>query len=565
MIPALCEPSAPHDPELASSWAAYGARQICQMMGLPLVGANSRDDCDTSLIIAPAHNALYVNCQPEQPPPEQSILPLLGFQMQAECSSKGLQDALPVLGQALSVTEGELHGRLVGINGDIEHGALYALQYDESGALRVVFNAPVFETIGLYLSRFSWPNNPGCSGFVRYVDLLWEALPERWRRRPIVAEYLRLMRSIFLRCYEHLDLPMATCWAHPWIDGDIKHHGLVATHDTDSVYEEPQFQNRADQSNNNHFNFHKWRELEKSLGIKSAFYFFSPDPEESYWTDPGYTLRDPIVREAAMELAENGWEIAPHQLGYRTSEEIEAEIAHFEDLTSHAPSGTRNHVLTNAPSTLKWKSGAGLSYDSTWYAEQTETSFLCGTVLPFAPMDAETGQQVGLWEFPFVIEDGIVHGVYGVGQQRTTEEAIEDGRRGLDHILDHHGYACFNWHQRTFARETLHRGEPATWVTALEHLVRYFQKQSESWWNPLPAELADFWTRRSNISIEAEAGKVEIANMGPDDCPDLVVAVQNVAPKSEQLQPLETGDTDIFLTHVSLRAGEKKIVPCRGQ
>lgn len=563
MIPVVVESSNPRDPSLASTWASYGARQACEMIGLPYACVDSKEEYDDSLVIAPAHNALYVNCHPDGPAPTHSIMPVLRFQMQADCSPDSLQNALPVLGGALDVEEGEFHGRLLTVEGSREEGPFYAVQHDGKKALRIVFNAPVFETIGIYLSRFSWPDNPGYNGFVRYVDLLWQALPQRWRRRPVVAEYLWFLRSLFLQCYKHLGLPMATCWPHPCVQGEIKHHGLVATHDVDSVHEKAKFRGQADHPQNAHFNFSKWKTLESSLGIKSAFYFFSPDPQKDYWTEPGYTIDEPAVRRAAIDLAQEGWEIAPHELGYCTADEIQAEIAHFQAVTGHAPAGTRNHVLKNVASTLKWKANAGLIYDSTWYAEQTATNFLCGTVYPFAPMDANNGGALPLWEFPFVIEDGIVHRVYGAGEPRTTEEAIEDGRRGLRHILDHYGYACFNWHQRTFARTSIYRGETDNWVTALEHLVKYFQEQSGCWWNPLPAELADFWTRRSSISIEVASGVVEATNTGVKDCRDLVIALQNIDAELEGAQRISVGmDTDIFLANVPVAPGETKTLNC---
>jgi hypothetical protein len=564
MIPTLFIPSTPADPRWAGTWAAYGARQALEMMGLSYVVAEGDDRSDDAVVLAPAHNALYLRCRPDDPPSKRQILPLMGVQMQAECPSEGLYDPLPVIGRAHGVTEGELHGRLTAITGGREQGPLYAVQRGEGDSMRIVFNAPVFETLGLYLSRYSWADNPGYQGFVRYVDLFWEALPERWRLRPVVAEYLRFLRRILLACYETLDLPMATRWVHPCVDGHVKHHGLVATHDVDSVYAEPRFRSGEGQSDNEHFNFGRWKRLESSLGIKAAFYLFSPDPQHSYWTRTGYTIDDPVVREAALDLADGGWEIGPHELGHRSFEEIAAEIAHFEAVTGRAPSGTRNHVLTNVPSSLKYKAQAGLLYDTTWYAEQTETSFLCGAVIPFAPMDADTGDDLALWEFPFVVEDGIVHGVYGSSEQRTAEEAIEDGRRGLDHILAHHGYACFNWHQRTFARESIYRGRPANWVTALEKLVEYFQEASGRWWNPLPAELADFWTRRAAVSVEVSADTVRVTNTGSEDFPGLVVALQNVQNPPPGAQKLSEADGDVFLLNVPVGSGETNRIICDG-
>ncbi len=326
---------------------------------------------------------------------------------------------------------------------------------------------------------------------------------------------------------------MATRWFHPAIDGEIKFNGMLLTHDVDSVYADRAFRGRQDQSDNPHFNFARWRELESRFGIKSAFYFFSPAPTQQYWLPtPGYLVTEEPVMQAAQKLAEKGWEIAPHELGHRTADEVAAEVAYFEQVTGHKPLGTRNHYLTNWPDSLKYKAAAGLLYDSTWYAEQTDTAFLCGTVLPYAPLDTATGRPLDIWEFGFVIEDGIVTGCYGAGTERGTKEAIADGTRGLDIIIAGSGYACFNWHQRTFARQTELQQAPDTWVSILEGLLEYYQAHAPRWWNPLPGELARFWSRRQAVEVESRAGEIVVRNTADDDCTDLVLALHGEAARA---------------------------------
>ncbi len=541
MLPVLIKPKNIADPQLQSTWAYYGARQLLDMMGLSYVEAAPGDDYDPSLVIDPAAGQICVNSRPhnslqsEVAPDYGPIWPILRLQMEAVFAPDPLAiftaapQSLPVFGGVRALGGNTPCGTLRWADetyGDQAH--LMTMDEARNRVFRVTLNAPVFETIGLYLSRFSWAANPGFNSFVRYIDSLWAALDERWGDRPVVSDYQDIFTAILRRCYDRLGLVMATKWFHPAIDGDIKLNGMLLSHDVDSVYADKAFRDEPDQSENSHFNFARWQELENRFGIKSAFYFFSPAPSQSYWLpQPSYLITDEPVLAAARELAANGWEIAPHELGHRTPAEVADEVAYFEQVTGHKPLGTRNHVLTHYPDSLKYKAAASLLYDSTWYAEQTATSFLCGSALPFAPLDTATGLPTDIWEFPFVIEDGIVTGGYCAGTvtERDTPEAIADGVRGLDAIIAHNGYACFNWHQRTFAIRTALQSEPDNWVTILEGLLTYYQTNAPKWWNPLPGELAEFWSRRAEVHIESTREGIFVRNLDHEDCTDFVLAL----------------------------------------
>jgi len=559
MLPVIITPRHTDDPQLQSTWAYYGARQLLDMIGLSYVEAAPGDDHEATLVIDPASGQICVNCEPSPGPDYGEVWPILRVELQAEFTpdsplppgeGSGVRgnkavtplppgegpgvrapDSLPVFGGVRDIQGDVACGVLRYVEAKYgEQGPLFVVQHVGDGAFRIIFNAPIFETIGLYLSRFSWAGNPGYKSFVRYIDVLWAALEDKWGARPVVSDYQDIFTAILRHCYDRLGLVLATKWFHPAIDGEIKFNAMLLTHDVDSVYADSGFRGQQDQSDNPHFNFARWQELESRFGIKSAFYFFSPAPTHQYWLPtPGYLVTDEPVMQAARELAESGWEIAPHELGHRTAEEVAAEVAYFEHVTGRKPPGTRNHYLTNWPDSLKYKAAAGLLYDSTWYAEQTDTSFLCGTVLPYAPLDTASGRPLDIWEFAFVIEDGIVTGCYGADTERGTKEAIADGARGLDIIIARSGYACFNWHQRTFARQTELQHAPDSWVSILEGLLEYYQARAPRWWNPLPGQLAQFWSRRQAAQVESRPGEIVVRNSADDDCPDLVLALHGEA------------------------------------
>ncbi len=583
MLPVVVRSLCTDDPQRQSTWAYYGARQLLDMIGLSYGEAGAGDDFEGGLVIDPAGGQVCVNCRPAPAPDYGAVWPILRVELQAEftpdCllplgSEAGGNEVVTPLppGEGPGVRALPVFGGVREVEGDVAcgvlryvetkyggQGPLFVVQEVGDAAFRIILNAPIFETIGLYLSRFSWAGNPGYKSFVRYIDVLWAALADRWGARPVISDYQDIFTAILRRCYDRLGLVMATKWFHPAVDGQIKLNGMLLTHDVDSVYGDKAFRGRADQSDNPHFNFARWRELENRFGIKSAFYFFSPAPTQEYWLPAtSYLVTDEPVLQAARELAQSGWEIAPHELGHRTAEEVAEEVAYFRQVTGCQPPGTRNHYLTNWPDSLKYKAAAGLLYDSTWYAEQTATAFLCGTVLPYAPLDVATGEPVDIWEFPFVIEDGIVTGGYGAGTQRGTEAAIADGAGGLDMILAKNGYVCFNWHQRTFARRTTLQQAPDSWVSILEGLLEYYQAHAPRWWNPLPGELARFWSRRRAVQVESRPGQIVVRDPAGADCPDLVLALHGEAPALAGAE--QVPGRDLSCLALGLAAGEEKTI-----
>ncbi len=543
MKPLVIRPNS--DADSSPLWAFYGATQLLEMLGVSYDTVSEEDAGGEppAICLDPARSALGINMWPGD------SLPPIAAPTQELCDVKhevspetdpfgflsGCRGSLPLfgpVGASARKEEVQAAGMIRRLADGEAVGSLVYLQQLGGKRLLLRLGGRMFETAGLYLSRYSWPGRPEMElhRFVRQIDDIWDdALRHRWGTRPVVSEYAVLLANLLAWCFGVHDLPLVTAWPHPFRDGQVKRHGMIVSHDVDQVYADAKFREAdADQTTNPSFNFEHWRHLEDSLGVKSVFFFMSLEPGRECWCTPGYSIADEPVREAAIELAQRGWEVSIHQLGYESTETIASELAVFEAATGYRPTGTRHHNLKHLADTLLYKQNAGLVYDTTWYAEQTESSFLCGSVMPFYPLECATGQPLRLVEFPFVIEDGIVFEVYGEGLARSVNGAVGDGRRALDHVLRHNGYACFNWHQRTFARMSAYEGSPANWTLALEKLIRYFQQSSEAWWCPLPVELAEWWGRRGQVEVEVSAGGVAVTNAGEEDVDELVIAVHSL-------------------------------------
>ncbi len=557
MVPIVIRPGAAGSSEERPLWAFYGARQLLDMIGLSYRIVADDTPTEADLVIDPGRGQVCVRCEPTGEENAGPIAPELRVEFQAEFAPDpvGLLGpcggSLPVIGGLAEDADasGVGCGRVwCALDTYPQTGPLLRVEQTDPDGWRITFCVPFFEMIGLYLSRFSWQGNPGFKGFVRHIDLLWSALEERWGGVPVVSKYQAMFQNMLKACYGKLGATMVTKWYHPAIEGRIRRSGLLLSHDVDSVYKSAEFSGRESQQGNAHWNFPKWEALESEYGLRSAFYLFSPSPEQEYWlSQPAYLLSDAPVLEAALGLAAKGWEIAPHELGFRTADEVAAEVARFRELTGIMPPGTRNHHLKHAVDSLMHKAAGGLKYDSTWYAEQTQSSFLCGTMLPYAPLNAHTGEPVDIWEFAFVVEDGIVMGCYGVDGGRSTEGAITDGVRVLEQVIAGNGYVCLNWHQRTFDHMGgTYEGAPENWIGAYRGLIEYYQANADDWWSPLPGELAAFWSRRQAVTLDSIGDEILVQNDGPTDAADLVLCIHDGAVQRLVEAPVASGERRSF-------------------
>ena len=552
----VIDPEAPADDTLA--WAQYGATQALTMLGISFQVA-TRDELrevrEVPLLVAPAQGM---------------ATRVRGIDVRDPARLGPTSDFLSVGSAAKSLP-------LFGARQ--EAGAPYVLERRQD-SLACQLAPGLFATIGLYLSRFSWEGSPVAGGsFVQQIDALWDQqLAPRWGYVPVVDEHLLTVEEALIALYGDLGVPYARKWSQPIRGGRICTQGLILTHDVDGTYEADQFRDMATatawhltdpdalqpltQARNRWFNFRRWVDLEAQLGVKSAFFLMSPDPALDYWCSPGYNIADAPVTAAAWRLAQLGWEVSIHQLGADRQELLDGERRWFERAMGTPPTGTRSHYLKHAPSTLALKAASGHAYDSTWYAETTQTSFLCGTTRPFGPFGlAAPGQPTRLWEFPFVAEDGIIFGVYG-GTPRDIAGAIAEGRKILVQALRHNGFVCLNAHQRTFARMSSYRGTPDDWTPAYEGLVRELQASSPALWAPLPRELASWWSAREQVALDSRPEALVVTNEGPAPIGDLVI-VRQAEPAGRRWMPLGDGLGRQWLARPTglLRPGETRVYP----
>lgn len=523
---------------ILDGWSWYGAHQLMEIAGIPfeegsgeqwkeydiIVVPNSRNStrwvnlvqnalrdgkvvvvgCDVALALL--QSSLDIGAVPVLPIPLSPTEPseLLPLRAYALLPSAFTETTLPLLGEQLifSLSRASL-GEVRTLDG--RQGAL-AWVHEVGGGTLVILGGRIFETCGLLLSRFSWFAHPHRrDSFLHKVDPLWDEQLKPWHRFPIVSFYARFFAwlvSVVLWGRGKL-LPLRWCLPHQ--EGAPFRMALTALHDVEIIYDDPAWK-RIDNPN---YRFAQWLDLEKRLGINSAFFFLSPVTALPPHWKINYDFSDEPVLAALDMIEEEGGEIGLLSIAHASEHALAMERERMEDIGGVFVWGVRSFKFGNTPASVRHKSSVGFTYDSSWFAGQSEPSFLTGCAHPFRPLDAERWQVLPLVELSAVLDDRVLFGELRSGQ-RNGDETFP-GVQFCETILALNGLACLSWQQHTFDKR----------ASVFERIVRHCQQiAANEIWLPAPREIAEWWTRRNEVKVSSRSvGKrwwiVEI--QPPDD------------------------------------------------
>ncbi|MCU4156682.1 polysaccharide deacetylase family protein [Carboxylicivirga sp. A043] len=189
------------------------------------------------------------------------------------------------------------------------------------------------------------------------------------------------------------------------------------------------------------WNFKELRRFEKSLKLKSTWYFLNRDGSPH---DAKYNLEEPRIKQLVFDLESEGCEVGLHG-SIKTASDAKAmkkAKQRFEKIANKPIVGTRQHFLKfNYACTLKVQQENGLLYDTSMgFAEHD--GFRTSYCYPFKAYDHTNDQMMDIWEFPLTIMDTTLFGYrklnYNEMQytfQQLTEEIAKFG--GLMVMLWH--------------------------------------------------------------------------------------------------------------------------------
>lgn len=316
----------------------------------------------------------------------------------------------------------------------------------EDGSLHI--GADLFGAIFFFLTRYEEVAAPSADCFGRYPAACSWSVQNGLIERPLVDEYLSVLRAALLVVWPQLlitepdsrvyvshdvDLPLRFRWS-PFVrtlggglrdcrrDGDVK--GVMhRMRDWHAV----KHRNRYDRDPYNTFDAlisfaQKWCQ-------PSAFFFLAGRTSNAY--DGLYDINDSFIVDLLRRLAESGQEIGLHPSyetwldAQQTSREKQRLLAACEraGFSPSALGGRQHYLRWKAPSTwLNWES-AGMAYDSTLcFAERA--GFRAGTAREYRAFDLVGSRRLRLMERPLIVMDTTLLDYMQLGP---TEQAIQRG------------------------------------------------------------------------------------------------------------------------------------------
>lgn len=240
------------------------------------------------------------------------------------------------------------------------------------------------------------------------------------------------------------------------------------------------------------FGFGTWAEMERSTGLRSAFYVFGRGKVRRDVNDCRSTVFNRKVDwDLLRRLADEGWEFgfhAPIHAKDNTEEFIWGKTA-LESRLGRPVHGLRHHYWA-----LDWRRphltfrkhlSAGFRYDSS-IAWRDDAGFRAGTCLPYRPFDPERGRALNFYELPTALVDG--HVISGGGD---SEAAVRRAERVVDNVRQSGGVLNLDWHTEAAIDGYCYRHQR----TALKRILAKLQTGGDAWCTT-PWELTQHWDER---------------------------------------------------------------------
>jgi hypothetical protein len=254
-----------------------------------------------------------------------------------------------------------------------------------------------------------------------------------------------------------------------------------------------------------HFRFSAWADLERSLGVTSAFFLHVRGGAPRHLNDPTYSVNDSSRWEVLRTLADDGWEFGVHAAiaAGRAASYLAGERQRLEQVVARRVLGVRHHYWRldwrNPMKTFRLQEEAGYTYDLS-IAWRDGYGFRAGTSLPYQPFD-RLGGSVSVLEIPTTVMDTHLF----EHLRLPGPEAAAALRKVASVVRRAGGVLNLNWHQETYWNLYGNAG----WRTVYEEAVEELSDDPQAWITT-PGELAAWWLDRARQLDEAAEGGVSV-------------------------------------------------------
>ena len=241
-----------------------------------------------------------------------------------------------------------------------------------------------------------------------------------------------------------------------------------------------------------HFRFASWADLERRLGVRSAFFVHARAGGPRHPHDPTYAVNDSDRWKILGELARDGWEIGVHAgiSAGKATVHLAGERSRLEAIVGHPVRGLRHHYWRldwrEPTRTFRRQAEAGYLYDTS-IAWRDRIGFRAGTSLPYHPFDS-LGRLTAVLEIPTTVMDGHLFQHH----RWSNDEAAAGVRQMIGVVGRAGGVLNLNWHQETFWNGFGNAG----WRTVYEDVVADLAADPHGW-VATPGEVAMWWQERA--------------------------------------------------------------------
>lgn len=254
-----------------------------------------------------------------------------------------------------------------------------------------------------------------------------------------------------------------------------------------------------------HWQFGAWAELEKSLGVRSAFYFVPRRGSLMEYAlgtpDPFYDVTAPRFKELLRALAAEGFEVGLHSsyLAYQSRAKFAAEKGRLEEAAGRAVVGNRHHYWHMNPAdpeeTLRLHEQIGFKYDSS-LIHNHYLGWRRGLSQPFFPFHQAERRELKTLQIPLAWMD----------EQLFRHRADNPGdgdellRALIDRAAEQGGCFAMDIHEYVFD-QALFPG----WMPAYRRAWEYVRARGDFWCATF-RQIAEHWTARYEAIVQASCG-----------------------------------------------------------
>jgi hypothetical protein len=296
---------------------------------------------------------------------------------------------------------------------------------EDHGRDELAIGIDLFGSIFFQLSRYEEIARPERDEHGRFPASALLAVQEGFIERPLVNEYVELLRAALQRLWPSLtttrrsfrqllshdvDWPTHTPLS---IMGAVKAMGgdLVRRQDPSLIptrIATLKAQRRRRPAEDPYNTFDLIMDESERHNLRSAFYFMAGGTDPRF--DSGYSLDDEWIQTLLRQVHERGHEIGFHP-SYGTFRNVQALRTEFDRLRSTCESlgidqdewGGRQHFLRwENPTTWRDWAQVGLAYDSS-LGLGYQPGFRCGTCYEYPAFDLRRRQPLGVRERPLIV------------------------------------------------------------------------------------------------------------------------------------------------------------------